>query len=461
MMYAIVDLETTGSKPSNDRITEIAIVRHDGEQIIDSFQTLINPGRPIPSFISRMTGITQEMVSEAPPFYEVAKQIVELTDDAVFVAHNVRFDYGFLKTAFADLGYNYQRKTLCTIRLAKTVIPGLPGYALGKLCKSLEISLDQAHRAGHDAMATAKIFDLLLKRNPTEAGKLEIDRELKNGLLPPQLSKETIDQLPNAPGVYYFKDERSQVLYIGKSKNIRKRVLQHFNADTKSNKSVEFKMAIASVTYELTGTELIALLLECEEIKRYKPAYNRALQRSLFPVGIFEEVDKDGYLQLSIKRIRENPEVEPLMMLGTFQHAKNLLVRRAEEFKICQQKLGIHKKQDQCFQVQVGECDGACRGTLAPEIHNARMEEALKRFRFNRPNFFVIGPGRFPKEESVVCVENGRFQGFGFHEIGDGIDASLETLRDCIKPCVHTRYSHQIIRNYIRVIRGVERVVPF
>jgi len=460
-MYAIVDIETTGSKPSDDRITEIAIVRHDGERIIDTFQTLINPGRPIPYFISKMTGITQEMVSDAPPFYEVAKQIVELTDDAVFVAHNVRFDYGFLKTAFADLGYNFQRKTLCTVRLARTVIPGLAGYGLGKLCKSLEISLERAHRAGDDALATAKIFDLLLKKNPTEAGKLDIDRELKSGLLPPQLSKETVDQLPNSPGVYYFRDERGQVLYIGKSKNIRKRVLQHFNADTKSNKSVEFKMAIASVTFELTGTDLIAQLLECEEIKRYKPAYNKALQRSLFPVGIFEEFDKDGYLQLSIKRIRENPEVEPLMMLGNQVHAKNLLTRKAQDFKICQQKMGIQKGPGPCFQAHVGECDGACRGTLSPDIHNARVEEALKHFRFNKPNFFVIGPGRTLKEKSVVCVENGRFQGFGFQEYGDGVDLSFDTMRDCIKPCVHTKYSHQIIRNYVRVIRGLERVVPY
>ncbi|RZK42719.1 MAG: 3'-5' exonuclease, partial [Hymenobacter sp.] len=162
-MYAIIDLETTGGQPANDRITELAIYVHDGQQVVDSYTTLVNPGRSIPPFITQLTGITNDMVAAAPRFHEVARKVVEMTEGCVFVAHNVRFDYSFLKKEFADLGYNYSRKTLCTVRLSRSLIPGQPSYSLGKLCQSIGIPLNGRHRAAGDAEATAILFSRLLR----------------------------------------------------------------------------------------------------------------------------------------------------------------------------------------------------------------------------------------------------------------------------------------------------------
>ncbi|HEY4652443.1 MAG TPA: exonuclease domain-containing protein, partial [Pontibacter sp.] len=318
-MYAIIDIETTGGQPAQDKITEIAIFIHDGQKIVDKYSTLINPQRPIPYFISQLTGITDDMVQDAPKFYEVAKEIVEFTEGKIFVAHNVRFDYSFIKKEFADLGYTFQRKTLCTVRLSRALIPGLPSYSLGKLCQSIDIELKQRHRAIGDAEATAILFDKLIKINrPVVDGNMNmaaentsqvLKQEIKTSLLPPAISKEQVDALPMVPGVYYFHNEKGEVIYVGKSINIKKRIIQHFNIDYKSRKSLDFKNSIADITYELMGNELVALLYESAEIKRMKPHYNRQQRRSVFNTGIFVYEDEKGYKRLTYGSINKADDV--------------------------------------------------------------------------------------------------------------------------------------------------------
>ncbi len=358
-MYAVVDIETTGSRPGDDRITEIAILIHDGEKVIRTFTSLINPERSIPFQISQLTGITDEMVREAPRFPEVARQIVEFTGGMVFVAHNVRFDYSFLKAEFGSLGYNYSRKTLCTVRLSRKLIPGLPSYSLGKLCESLKIPLKNRHRAFGDAEATAILLDRMLKLDQSPEIVHYIEGEIKAQTLPPRITRDQVLALPESIGVYYFLDERGQIIYVGKSVNIRSRIIQHFAMDYKSRKSIEFKERIADISFELTGSELVALLLESDEIKRLKPPYNTAQKRSGGAFwGLYEDVDKSGYVTLRADRVTGNSE--PLTTLENFQKAQNFLYRKIEQFGLCLQKCGLHKTGGPCFNFHIRKCSGAC-----------------------------------------------------------------------------------------------------
>ena len=358
-LYAIVDIETTGSRPAEDRITEIAIVKHDGARILERFTTLVNPGRGIPYHITKLTGISNEMVAHAPPFYEVARQIVEFTEGCVFVAHNVVFDYTFLKRAFSELGYCYTRKTLCTVRLSRKLMPGHGSYALGRLCKSLGITLETHHRAEDDALAAAEIFDRLLRINnggiAGEEGALQaqveadMKREQTQSLLPPAITREMIKALPDVPGVYTFYGEHGKELYIGKSKCIRKRVTQHFQADVASNKHLDFKMGITRVGYELAGTDLVAQLMECDAIKRIRPPYNKALRKTLFHTGIYEVFDEKGYATLVVKKLKDMPNQQPIIALTSALHARNILAKRCKEYVLCQKLCDLYKARGGMF----------------------------------------------------------------------------------------------------------------
>ncbi|MEY2799544.1 MAG: hypothetical protein RI934_532, partial [Bacteroidota bacterium] len=279
-MYAIIDIETTGGSPSYSKITEIAIILHDGQKVIEEFCTLVNPECSIPYQITQLTGISNDMVRDAPPFYEVAKKIIELTKDAVFVAHNVNFDYNFVKAAFKELGYDYHRNTLCTVRMSRHAFPGFPSYSLGKLCDSLNIQLSNRHRALGDAKATAILFDRIIQSNSS------ILDDIKNAAitipknLPPQLKEDALLKIPNGvTGVYYFHNSNGDVIYVGKSKDIKKRIVQHFAAG-KTKKAARMLEDVAHISIENTGSELIALLLESDEIKKIKPIYNTSQKRS-------------------------------------------------------------------------------------------------------------------------------------------------------------------------------------
>ncbi|MBC8110897.1 MAG: 3'-5' exoribonuclease, partial [Verrucomicrobia bacterium] len=395
-MYAIIDIETTGSKPSYDRITEIAIVIHDGEKIIENFSTLINPERFIPYFITELTGISNEMVQDAPKFYEVAKKITEYTNGNIFVAHNVRFDYSFVKAEFAALGYNFSKKTLCTVRLSRKLIPGQLSYSLGKLCHSLGIPLKNRHRALGDAEATAILFDRLLKIENPELQVAElVKQEAKAMTLPPFLNKEIIDKLPAVPGVYYFHDEFGNVIYVGKSKSIRNRIIQHFGIDIKSRKAVEFKGLIHDVSYERTGNELVALLLESDEIKRLKPRFNSQQKRNRQGFfGIFQETDEAGYNNLFVERLT-NMKQEPLTVLENGLKAKDFLLFKMLKYRLCEKKCKLYHGKGACFYFHLHQCNGACLGQEAPEDYNQRVQEATDSFSFQQESMFIVGNGRF------------------------------------------------------------------
>jgi len=235
-MYAIVDIETTGGFASGNRMTEIAVLIHDGREIVREYATLLNPMQQIPRYISGLTGITDQMVAEAPLFEDIADELFDLLDDKVFIAHNVQFDYSFIKKAFEKSGYTYRAKKLCTVRMSRKAYPGLRSYSLGNLCESLEIPITDRHRAMGDARATTILFDRILRQKPEIVEQMLHHRSREN-LLPPHLPREEFDALPEACGVYYFIDAHGKVIYVGKAVNIRKRIIGHFSGTAKGRRN--------------------------------------------------------------------------------------------------------------------------------------------------------------------------------------------------------------------------------
>lgn len=458
MEYAVIDIETTGGRAASDKIIEIAIYVYDGEKIIDSFQSLINPGVPVPPFISRLTGITDEMLRDAPYFYEVARRIVEITEGRIFVAHNVRFDYSFVKKEFNDLGYNFQRKTLCTVRLARKVIPGLPAYGLEKLSSSLKISMERHHRAASDAKAATDILAYLLKQVNGESLFSVLEEEVKSGLLPPQLEKKIIQNLPETAGVYFFHNAKNDVIYVGKSKNIRKRIIQHFNVDLKSRKSIEFKNSITDITFEPTGSELIALLYESYLIKKLKPMYNRAQMRAKFNYGLFSFEDEKGYINFKIERI--TADNTPLIAVNSTQNGQNLLFKLVEKYKLCQKYCGLYPSNSSCFGFQVGDCAGACIEKEPAFLYNLRAKQVIQQYQYKYDNFFVVSEGRNADENSLVWVENGVYCGFGFIPK----DAEIKQPRDMrnyIRRYRETKDVQQIIRGYMKKLKATDKIISY
>ncbi len=450
MKYAIIDIETTGGNTSRDKITEIAIVLHDGERIIDRFESLINPERYIPAGITELTGITQEMVDQAPKFYEVARQIVEMTKGAVFVAHNVRFDYGFIKKEFSRLGYAYTRKQLCTVRLSRKTFPGLHSYSLGNLISHFSIPISDRHRAMGDAMATTQLFEYILEkqREGTEIRDM-INLGIRESLLPPGIDMEKIHALPETCGVYYLHDEQGNIAYVGKSINIKKRIADHFSDLDKKGGKVH--RIVRDISYEETGSELIALLLESFEIKRLQPSINRAQRRVTFPYVMYCWKDDKGYLRLTTDKVklRDRKKLRIIGEYPSIASARGRIGIIQEEFGLCGILSGKDKGTGPCFGFHLKQCQGACVGQEPPASYNAKVEEAIPYLgiAFDE-DFILIDQGRHEDERSVVLVENNRFQGFGFISAEEGFH-NLEELRNAIDPYPHSPENLGIIQRYM------------
>lgn len=438
-MYAIIDIETTGLNARKDRITEIAIYVHDGEKIVEKFESLVNPEVRIPFHITALTGISNKMVADAPRFFEIARQIVELTDGKIFVAHNASFDYNFIRCEFKRLLYDYSRKTLCTKKLSRKLMPGIQSYGLGNLARILNLKNPARHRAAGDALTTVYLLEHLMKIEN------RLDTISLKGLNS-NMSVELIDKLPESPGVYYFHDEKGNILYIGKSVNIRSRVMSHLsNNDHK--REIELREKTSSITYELTGSDLVASLLESAEIKKHKPVFNRSLRRSMFQYGLFSYTGQDGYIHLAVEAIKGDRL--PLTSYGTRKEGINHLQRIVDEYNLCQKLCGLYSSNGGCFDHHMGICKGACVGEEMPESYNDRAIDAISKYTYRNKNFFIVDDGRYAHECSVVKVENGRYVGFGYVEL-DNIGGSSGILHDIIKPFEDNRDAHVIIRGYLR-----------
>ena len=411
MNYVIVDIETTGGSPKSSKITEIAIYKHNGISIIDEFSSLLDPEMKIPEFIVRLTGISDKMVEGQPKFFEVAKKIIEFTEGCIFVAHNVGFDYGIIRHEFKSLGFDFRRPHLCTVRASRYVIPGMESYSLGKLSRSLGIEIIGRHRAGGDALATAHLFTMLIEKDP---GNLEsfIQQEVNPKILHPNLDLETLEEIPGKAGVYKFFNELNQLIYIGKSKHIKNRVDQHLR-NSKTKKGIQLMKEITRIEYDITGSELIALLRESQLIKLHKPVYNQQLKKSRFPYGLFDYYDENGYRRLYLALTSKKIEI-PLISFSTKKEGTSYLERMCEEHTLCQKLCDLYPTKSACFHYSIKKCSGACIGEESSEIYNLRFDKFVNDLCFNGDSFYIVDKGRHKSEKSLVLIERGSIVGYGY-----------------------------------------------
>lgn len=449
-MYAILDIETTGGQFNEEGITEIAIYKFDGHEIVDQFISLVNPEIPIQPFVVKLTGINNAMLRSAPKFFEVAKRIIEITQDCVIVAHNSSFDFRILRTEFRRLGYNFEANTLCTVELAKVLIPEQPSYSLGKLVRALGIPMADRHRANGDALATVKLFKMLLDKDVEKNILKElIKTEVVKGITPKLL--DIIESLPSKTGVYYIYNQTGNLIYIGKSRNIKKRVNQHFTGTTTKCKKIQSE--VYTVTYDETGSELIALLKESEEIKTNKPILNRAQRKSIFQWALYQELDNKGYLNLKLEKA--DGRKKEITSFTTLQEGKNALYRITSEYHLCQKLTGLYETKTECFQYKIKECDGACIGNVSPEIYNERVQELINRYSFENQNMVLIDRGRTVNERSAILIENGIYKGYAFYDLNYQIN-TIEILKNIITPMQNNRDTRNIIQGHIRKSKSLK-----
>ncbi len=455
--FAIIDIETTGGVASNSKITEIAIIIYQNGEIIEEFESLINPECSIPMEITRITGITNEMVSEAPKFYEVAKKILEITHNCIFVAHNVNFDYSFIREEYKNLGFSFSRKRLCTVQLSKRYYPGLRSYSLGNLIKHFELVVTDRHRAMADAKATLTIFKLMLEieNKPDRIEKL-IKGMVQTTRLPTHLPRSDIESLPEDCGVYYMCDREGRYVYIGKSINIKERIIQHFNEST--FKHTRMMNLVYSIAYQLTGSELMACLLESAEIKIHSPEINRAQKNKTENWALIKDLNNLDYFYYKIVNTSNlEGHEEAVNLFKNSKAASQYLDYLIQEYNLC---LTINQsrieKLKPCSRHQLGFCLGAC-------VHNESKEEYNNRFlqmndninRFFKRDMILIDKGRNNYEKSVLVIQNGFCIALGYLDFDQPL-SNFNDILDSLSPYKGNIESNGIIRRFLNAKSSIK-----
>ncbi len=438
--YAIVDIETTGGNAGGSRITEIAIIIHDGNTVLERFETLVNPQKEIPLPIFALTGITNDMVRNAPVFDHIAKKVYDLLSGRVFVAHNVNFDHSFVRHELERAGIKWTAKhKLCTVRATRKIMPGLPSYSLGNLCRSLNIPLSRAHRAGADADATAALLSQLLECDNEGIIETMIKKNAQDQRLPPNLPPEDFDALPSKPGVYYFYSKDKRVVYVGKAKNIKNRVAQHFTGHAVTAQRQNFLRDIYGISFEICASEFMALLLECCEIKKLWPIHNRALKKFEPKFGLYSYEARNGYKYLSIGKISAYQGY--IEKFHSLHEGVNMLLKLAGDFNI-----------DHRFVHYGTTSEGVViRSTkeLPPvTYHNKAVNNALHFIESSRTTYAIVDKGRNNEELSCVWVEKGQFYGMGY--ISNDINITeISEIKEYITPYSGNGYIMQLINAYV------------
>ncbi|MEM1257220.1 MAG: exonuclease domain-containing protein [Bacteroidota bacterium] len=444
-MYCIIDIETTGNGLKGNKITEISIFKFDGTQVVDEFTSLVDPECPIPYFITGLTGIDDETVRDAPTFAEIADQVLEITADSIFIAHAVNFDYGVIKEEFRQLGMEFNRKKLCTVRLSRKLIPGLPSYSLGKLCSAVGIPIRNRHRARGDAEATITLFKQLLQRPEAETViKIFLNSRSQEATLPPHLERKTVDAIPQKPGVYYFLDQKKTIIYVGKAKNLKKRILGHFY--DKSEHEIRLCREVAHIDFELSGGELIALLMESAAIKTHFPKFNRAQKRNTIRYGIFTYEDRKGVLHLGFANARHVSK--PLAVFNNPTDCRLFLKRLCNDFSLCPSYCQLVPVRSLASPCQADSCQGVCNDNEDFSTYNLRVQKALESMVTPHEHIILKQKGRHPQEEAFVWIENGLYLGYGFIDARQEVH-SEEDLKAFLIPQKNTSETQHIVNNAI------------
>jgi len=445
-MYAVLDIETTGGKYNEEGITEIAIHKYDGHQVIDKFISLVNPEKDIQPFVVKLTGINNKMLRSAPKFHEVAKRIVEITEGTLLIAHNAQFDYRILRTEFRRLGYNFERKTLCTVELSQKLLPDAESYSLGKLVRSLGIAVSDRHRANGDALATLKLFKLLLSKDLDKSIiKTVVRAETLGELSTRQL--DIVDSLPSETGVYYMHNKDGEIIFLGKSSNIKKSVNQHFTKN--GDKARKLQKETKKVTFEKTGNELIALLKEHEELKRNKPKFNPKVKPKLFSHGLYQTTSDQGYIQFYTAAINAKGSTSLVTAFKSNQSAKNLLYKINKDFDLCDMLNGLPNAKGNCSKYGDNKCKGACMQKEEVDIYNKRALYVLKTASLSNKDCILTDKGREVGEYSAVLIRNGELKGMGFYDLNHQIN-NIHILESIITPMKSDANTSHIIESYLR-----------
>ena len=441
MIYTIIDVETTGK---SNRITEISIFKYNGESVIDEFTTLINPESYIPDHITALTGIDNELVADAPTFETVAQDILNITEDAIFVAHNVNFDYNVIQGEFKRIGINFTRKKLCTVRLSRRLMPGHRSYSLGKLCKGLDISLVDRHRARGDAEATVILFELCMQQpKAPDVFKEFLNKNSREATLPPNLPKTTFEGLPNATGIYYFKNKKGKVIYVGKAKDIQKRVLSHFYSKTK--KALEMVRETRDIDFEIAGSELIALLMEDAAIKHHFPIHNKVAKRTIQSYALFSYEDRKGILHLATNKGRLVPN--PIRTFYSIREGRLFVEKLCTTYNLCPKYCHLQETVPECSHFSITNCKGVCRDQEPVETYNNRVLEAIYDISNQNDDIILKEKGRHPHEEAFVMIKRGEYLGYGFIEMTETIN-HIDDLDTFLIPQKNNSDIQKILRPY-------------
>lgn len=446
-MYAIVDIETTGSYASGNRITEIAIVILHNGTIVERFDSLVNPCMPIPYFIQNLTGISDEMVAGAPLFSEIAQQVFNLLYQKVFVAHNVNFDYSFVRSMLADHGYELNSRKLCTVQLSRKLLPGLPSYKLGLLCSSLGIANHARHRASGDAEATTILFLKLIEHDHEGQISSLLKENRAATRFPPNLPFEQYTCLPTGPGIYYFHDQKGKVVYIGKAKNIKSRVNGHFSSGMNSRQKQGFLTKIHSISHRSTGTELMAAILEDSEIKRLWPEFNKAQKHRIQQFGLYIFEDQNGYERLGIEKIK--PSFPPVLSFYSLAEGYSMVVKLIKNHQLCPKLCFIQRNTETCAAYLEGNCEGACLKNEPPEAYNKRLRKAVHEQDLTE-SFAIIGRGLSPEDQSCILVVNGKLFGMGYIPATIA-KPSLDLLKTSVDLIAESPFSKRLIMKYTSI----------
>lgn len=408
-MFAIVDIETTGSYAKANNITEIAICISDGQKIIKEYSSLVRPERSIPLSITALTGIDDNMVADAPRFEDISADVLDFLGDHTFVAHNVSFDLSFIQAAFKEININYNPKRLCTVRYGRRVEPGLRSYSLKNISAHFSLYNEAAHRAWGDARVTAELLHKLLEKDKSGQWQMMIRKNSGEINLPSNLKAEDFHNLPESPGVYYFHSKTGKPIYIGKATNLKQRVSTHFTAEKTSAKSAGFKREIHSISYQLSGSTLMAGLIEDEEIRKYWPEFNKAQKKPKVRFGIFPYKDQKGNNCLVVNRI--GVQQNYWLDFYSLDKARTWLAGKAQEYELAESLCGFPNSS-----ISIDE-----------EKHNTnfdRLEADLNKFKQQQ---IILSRGREEEEHGFICIENGQLVATGFVPKSEAIN-SMEDL---------------------------------
>jgi DNA polymerase-3 subunit epsilon len=445
--FAVVDIETSGGKPKDSKIIEIAIIIHNGKEIIEKFESLVNPEKKIDWFVTKLTGIRDKHVANSPKFYEIAKQVYQMLENRIFVAHNIGFDYPIVRNEFKALGMDLRLPHLCTIQSSKELIPGVESYGLKKLSKHLNINLESHHRAMDDTLATAKIL-----KHIYDLDKNKLSSFVKHDINPKELNQKLnlnqYDDLPNKIGIYKLFNDEDELIYVGKSIHIKKRISQHLK-NTTTNKAVEMKKQIAKIEYIITHSELVALLLESELIKKHQPIFNKSQKNINFNFGLYAYKDQNDYLNLTVKKNTNTGS--PIFTFTSLKSAKEQLEKWKYEYRLCQKLCNLYtasSASSACFDYGIKKCDGACCGKEAKEDYNKKVNQLLNHLTFNNQSFLILDKGKNNKEYSFVFIDKGEFKGYG-SIIKWKLNKDVNLFKKELKPAEHNRDIRSIINTQL------------